>query len=526
MRVGAGQAYTVGGMRLIPMAMALVLIPLWGHVLAQSMSVHSRSDAVQAVVQIIAYDLEEDRIFGQGSGTMISSAGFILTNAHVVVDDEGVALELLPVFTTSSSRPMDEPGLAYWAVLVDFDPVLDLALLQALFDSKGQRLPADHEFSYAPIGTVQGMQLGDSVYIIGYPGVSGSTITYTSGVVSGFLGEDRFGGGDAWVKTDARFAPGNSGGGAFDENGTLVGVPTLVISRSGPGEIQELFRSIDYAYGMIERNVLLETVEVGPRAYHVTHLGRQGPATSLPEVGSVSIRQGVRVEGSLDLLDARYFPDRLAHSFALDVPGSGELEITVESSDIDPYVVLLSPDDRVLLDVDDSPGMVFGVSERVRVDRAGTYTLIVTTALPGESGIYTLGLSVSDGDGAIAVSRSEVPAVPGLGQSATYTGYWSGYLLDTQGGRGAVVADLVQTGSSSVEGRWEATFSWGVTSGILVGLIQSDGLFLELYPDDASACPFSGLAELSGYTIAGAYTAFDCSVPIAGSVSLTKRLDR
>lgn len=506
--------------------MALFLIPFWSHGLAQSMSVLSRRDAVQAVVQILAYDLEDERIFGQGSGTMISSGGFILTNAHVIVDDEGMALQLLPIFVTLSSRPMDKPELAYWAVLVDFDPILDLALLQAVLDSGGQQLPTNHEFSYAPIGTAEGLQLGDSVYIIGYPGVSGSTITFTSGVVSGFLGEDLYGGGDAWVKTDARFAPGNSGGGAFAQNGTLVGIPTLVVSRSGPGEIQELFRPIDYAYGMIERNVLLESLDVGPRVYDEVLLGRQGPTTVIPGAGNVSIRQGVRVEGSLDLLDARYFPDRLAHSFALGVPGPGGLEVTVESSDIDPYVVLLSPDGRVLLEVDDSPGMLFGISEQVWFDRSGTYTLIVTTALPGESGIYTLGLSMGDGDGSIAVSHSEVPAGPGLGKSANYSGYWSGYLLDTAGGRGAIVADLVQTGSFSVEGRWEATFSWGVTSGILVGLIQSDGLLLELHPNDQSACPFSGLAELSGYTIAGAYTAFNCSVPIAGSVSLTKRLNR
>lgn len=513
-------------MRLARVLMSLFVVLLIGHVLAQVLSVQARSEAVQAVVQIWALDWEEDQLLGKGSGTIISSNGFVLTNAHVVTDPNGSVLELLPIFTTSASRPMDAAELAYFAVPIDVDQDLDLALLQILFDSNGEQLSGDHEFAHAPIGTVEGMQLGDSVFVVGYPGVSGDTVTFTSGVVSGFLGADLRGSGNAWVKTDARIAPGNSGGGAFDEDGTLVGVPTALIARSGPGEIQELFRPINFAYGMIERNVPLTLVHLGPRITELPSAGGQGTGRNVPETGSVTIRQGVHVEGSLNLFDAHYFPDRLAHSFALGFPRAGELKISLESSDFDPYIALLDPEGRVVEEVDDSPGMRFGVSEQLRVESPGKYTLIVTTAFPGESGAYTLEISANDSSGGVEVSRSEVPVGPGARQSASYTGYWSGYLLDTQGGRGAVVADLVQTGTSSVEGRWESTFSWGVTSGVLVGLIQSDGLFLELYPDDRTACPFSGLAELSGFTIAGAYTAFDCSVPIAGSVSLTKRIDR
>lgn len=513
-------------MRLARVLIPIIVVSIVGHGLAQVMSVRARNEAIQAVVQIWALDWEEDQLLGTGSGTIISSNGFILTNAHVITGPDGNALELLPIFTTSASRPMDAVELTYFAVPIDVDVDLDLALLQVLFDSSGEQLPAEHSFSHAPIGTVEGMQLGDSVFVVGYPGVSGDTVTFTSGVVSGFLGADLRGSGNAWVKTDARIAPGNSGGGAFDETGTLVGVPTALIARSGPGEIQELFRPINYAYGIIERNVPLTLVQLGPRIAEPSTGTGQGTDNSLPGAGSVTIRQGVHVEGSLDLLDAHYFPDRLAHSFALKLSSAGELDVTLESSDFDPYIALLGPNGDIVEEVDDSPGRQFGISERLRVKGPGTYTLIVTTAFPGESGAYALGVSPGDGVGGVEVSRSQVPVGPATGKTATYTGYWSGYLLDTQGGRGAVVADLVQTGSSSVEGRWESTFSWGVTSGILVGLIQSDGLFLELYPDDRTACPFSGLAELSGFTIAGAYTAFDCSVPIAGSVSLTKRIDR
>jgi hypothetical protein len=73
----------------------------------------------------------------------------------------------------------------------------------------------------------------------------------TKGSVSGFVaGEGRV---QAWIKTDARIAPGNSGGGAFDEGGNLVGVPSAVyyveeLGLEGSGRI----RPIDLALTLIE----------------------------------------------------------------------------------------------------------------------------------------------------------------------------------------------------------------------------------------------------------------------------------
>lgn len=513
------------GMRFLHTVLCFVVITALHVTVAQSMSIQARSEALEAVIQIVPYDWDADAFYGAGSGTIISSSGYVLTNAHVVVDEEGNPLELLPVFITDPKRPTEEAQFAYLAGLVDFDRELDLALLKIVMDAQFQYLPEDAVFPHAPVGTIEGMQLGDSVFVIGFPGVSGNTITYTGGVISGFLGADLSGGGNAWVKTDARMGHGNSGGGAFDQAGTLVGIPTLRRTRP-TGDTQDLFRPINYAYQMIEANIPLDTVQIGPRPESRGSETGPAPMPTVPRLGGATIRSGASVEGALDLLDSHYFPERIAHAFTLTVAKPGEIEVAVRSSDFDAYVVVLSPDGRALLEVDDSPGYGFNVAERFRVSEAGLYSVIVTTALPREAGAYVFTLSSGDDVGGVNVARTEVPTGPAGATDASYSGYWSGYLLDTQGGRGAVVALLQQSGSFGVDGVWEATFDWGVTSGTITGLIQTEGLFLELYPHDKTACPFSGLAKLSGYTIAGEYDAFGCSVPISGLVSLTKRGDR
>lgn len=472
---------------------------------------------------IAPYNWDEDRYYGwTGSGTIVSSFGHVLTNAHVIEDEVGNALKLVPIWTTDSAHPAEAAQFSYLASVVEVNEELDLALLLIVADAQFEYLPDDHRFPYAPIGTIEGLQLGDPIYVIGFPGISGNTITFTGGVVSGFLGADLRGSGDAWVKTDARIAKGNSGGGAFDTHGTLVGVPTLIL-QGDAGAIQELFRPINFAFDMIARNVPLEYVQIGPRDYTTGTTPIAPPSSRRANQSGARIKTGIVVDGSLDFTDAQYFPNRFANAFTVLVPQAGSIELSAESNEFDPYLVLLSPGGQVRFEIDDSKGAGTNIEENLGVAEPGTYTIVITTAFPGESGAYSLSVATGTAAGDIEVARVAVPLGVGNSTAPTYNGYWSGYLLDSAGGRGAVVANLVQTGNAIVEGTWQATFQWGTTSGTLVGVIQSEGLFLELYPDDETACPFSGLAELSGFTIAGAYTAFNCAVPIAGSVSLTKR---
>ncbi len=85
-----------------------------------------------------------------------------------------------------------------------------------------------------PLGDSQALRLGDEMYILGYPGIGGETITLTSGEVSGFTAES--GRGErAFIKTSATIAGGNSGGLAANARGELIGVPTQ-LGYGGDGQ--------------------------------------------------------------------------------------------------------------------------------------------------------------------------------------------------------------------------------------------------------------------------------------------------
>jgi hypothetical protein len=90
------------------------------------------------------------------------------------------------------------------------------------------------DFPFVSIGDSDEVGIGDEIRVLGYPGIGGDTITFTRGAVSGFT-SDRSVGDRAWIKTDATIAGGNSGGLAVNEDGELIGVPSVVGSGSDSG---------------------------------------------------------------------------------------------------------------------------------------------------------------------------------------------------------------------------------------------------------------------------------------------------
>lgn len=195
---------------------------------AQGLSRDVRLNIVQAVVQIIPIDPGTgEPVNWSGSGTIISPSGYILTNYHVVGDlglrqnyDWHAILITDPAFT---DQP---PEFYFWARYVAGDPTHDLAVLKIEEWYDEEPIGADVTFPYVMVGDSNQLIPGDMITIVGYPGISGSTITFTAGLMSGWVGEDFESGGKQWIKTDGKISHGNSGGGAFDPNGYLVGVPT------------------------------------------------------------------------------------------------------------------------------------------------------------------------------------------------------------------------------------------------------------------------------------------------------------
>jgi Do/DeqQ family serine protease len=146
---------------------------------------------------------------GMGSGVIVSSEGYILTNHHVIEGAEGIEVTL-------------NDGRSAMAKVIGTDSETDLALLKIDLP----KLPT------IVLGQMESLQVGDAVLAIGNPFGVGQTVT--SGIVSALgrkqLGINTF---ENFIQTDAAINPGNSGGALVDANGLLMGINTAIYSRSG-----------------------------------------------------------------------------------------------------------------------------------------------------------------------------------------------------------------------------------------------------------------------------------------------------
>ncbi|MGC8959005.1 MAG: trypsin-like peptidase domain-containing protein [Chloroflexia bacterium] len=214
------------------LALLLPLLPLFPRPAQADLSTPLRRQVLQSVVQIIAVEQAgRNRVEPKwtGSGTIITPDGLILTNCHVAFpramwDDPQFDYDFLIVALTTRSDEPPEP--TYRAEVVQYDPNLDLAVIRVTHLLNGTAMdPAKLNLPALTLGDSDLLEIGDDLFIFGYPGIGGETITYTSGKVSGFSREQGISG-RAWIKTDATIAGGNSGGTAVNDQGELVGVPT------------------------------------------------------------------------------------------------------------------------------------------------------------------------------------------------------------------------------------------------------------------------------------------------------------
>jgi serine protease DegS len=144
-----------------------------------------------------------------GSGVVVSSDGYILTNNHVI---DG-ADEILVAFST---------GQATVATLVGGDSETDLAVIKVAATGLPVIPTVDTDVS----------EVGDVALAIGNPFGIGQTVS--SGIISAKgragISQNPY---DDFIQTDAAINPGNSGGALIDADGNLLGINTLIFSRSG-----------------------------------------------------------------------------------------------------------------------------------------------------------------------------------------------------------------------------------------------------------------------------------------------------
>src|SRR6266480_5036823 len=152
---------------------------------------------------------EPRRATSLGSGVIVSSEGYVLTNNHVIEGADEIQLVLAD-------------GRRLRATVRGSDPESDLAVLKA----EGKDLPA------VTFGKLDNVQVGDAVLAIGSPFGFGSSVTH--GIVSALgrnhLGINRF---EDFIQTDAAVNPGNSGGALIDAGGNLIGINSAIYSENG-----------------------------------------------------------------------------------------------------------------------------------------------------------------------------------------------------------------------------------------------------------------------------------------------------
>jgi S1-C subfamily serine protease len=184
----------------------------------RNIAIYERSNRSVVNITTVTLDLnsflEVLPIQGTGSGIILSTSGYILTNAHVVQDAATMSVKLYD-------------GSTHEATLVGSDYENDLAVI---------KIEASEELKLEPIEFGDGttLKVGQKVVAIGNP--FGYDRTMTLGTVSGLGRPVKVDSNtviNGMIQTDAAINPGNSGGPLLDSSGKMVGICTSIYSTTG-----------------------------------------------------------------------------------------------------------------------------------------------------------------------------------------------------------------------------------------------------------------------------------------------------
>ena len=200
------------------------------------MTSYNQNEIVSSVVNIFCPSTESDEESSGGSGTIIDEDGLILTNSHIIPQDEQyLHVDETGCFVVLPDPATGQPGDVYLAnpiVLPGVSDTYDLAYMSvyaAYYDTDTGEYAGVYPRKFPTFDDTtrcrnENVQLGEPVRIFGYPAISGGySLTITDGVVSSFPG-------DGLIITSAKISHGNSGGLAVDRYGCMIGVPSLVSS--------------------------------------------------------------------------------------------------------------------------------------------------------------------------------------------------------------------------------------------------------------------------------------------------------
>jgi len=226
-----------------------------------------------AVVQIVVTGYgplhEEDksqtalivRQHAVGSGVIVDSEGYIMTNAHVVEGAQRIRVALpLPAADASGQVPLGKRRIVE-AKLLGQHKESDLALLKI----------DETDLPTLSLLSQQRPQVGQLVFAIGSP--EGLQNSITMGVVSAVARQADPSKPLTYIQTDAPINPGNSGGPLVDMNGAVVGINTFILSQGGGSEglgFAIPARVVDFVYRSLRKYGHVHRVEIGAASQEIT----------------------------------------------------------------------------------------------------------------------------------------------------------------------------------------------------------------------------------------------------------------
>lgn len=255
---------------------------------------------------------------GAGSGVVISSDGYIVTNNHVIENASVIEVVL-------------NDNRSYQGEVVGVDGSTDLAVIKI------------EETNLQPInyGSSEDIQIGEWVLAIGNPFEFRSTVT--AGIISAKSRNirilERRDGIESFIQTDAAVNPGNSGGALVNLNGELIGINTAIASPSGA------FAGYSFAVpSSLVRKVVDDLVEYGSVQRALLGISIQDVNAQLADSQDLDVVKGVYV--------GEVYPNTAAKAAGLE---RGDVIIAIDGSDVQnvaelqELVAVNRPGDEVLV---------------------------------------------------------------------------------------------------------------------------------------------------------------------------------
>ena len=216
-----------------------------------------------------------------GSGFIISSDGYVVTNYHVIQNEV-------------NPHVVFDNGKSYLAKIISYDPIVDLAILKI----------AEKDLPVLSWGNSDEFSIGSAVYALGYPwaDILKGEISVTKGIFSAKRRSDD--GVVEFIQTDTSLNHGNSGGPLIDRCGKVVGVNIAVIK-----ETEGLNFAISQKIAQPLAKTLIENPDTQKQSHSLDYEDSQN-LTNLPPVDTVYLFYNYislrRIEEAYNLLSSNY----------------------------------------------------------------------------------------------------------------------------------------------------------------------------------------------------------------------------